>query len=112
MTVHQDEAVAAVAVASAPAASNNTPLILEFDMDQMVIGDLALIDRFRTETAKKKAGKKAEFPMGELVEFLDRVVVGGASQIKFSRFAEVMTRFGEALNSYMGGTTEPESEKN
>jgi hypothetical protein len=60
---------------------------LKVDLSCLTIGDLVLFDSLRTRQASQ----------AELVAFLDRVVVGGASQLPLTRLGDVMTAIQESV---------------
>ncbi len=59
---------------------------IEVDFSALTIGDLVLFDAFKSNSASQV----------EMVAFLDRVVVGGASRLPLTRLGEVVTAIAEA----------------
>lgn len=66
---------------------------IEIDLDKMTIGDLETLD-------KAGAGKLGP---AALVEFLDRLVIGGARQLPFTQLSAVVKAVGEAIQARVQG---------
>lgn len=96
---------------AAPALKNgDSPLIIEIDMDNMTIGDLGLFDEFKqAKFIADRTGRKPDYPMGKMVSFLDRIVVGGVSHLPYRRLAEVMDLTMTALGEEMRGINDEEN---
>lgn len=71
-------------------------LNLKVDLSGLTIGDLTLFDSFQGGTQSNAA----------LVEFLDRVVVGGARQLPLTALRDVM----EAIKAEVGTLANPKAE--
>lgn len=62
-------------------------LQIKVDFSTLTIGDMALFDKFKDNQASNT----------ELVKFLDRVVVGGASHLPLTALQDVMSALQDAV---------------
>lgn len=73
--------------------SDSAPLSVKVDLSGLTIGDLRLFDQFQGGGATNAA----------LVDFLDRVVVGGASSLPLAALRQVM----EAITAEVQSISNP-----
>lgn len=69
---------------------------VQVDLSKATIGDLRLLDGVA----------RGKTPLGEMVDFLDRVVIGGAAQLPMTEYRAVMEAVMSAIS---GGETEKNS---
>lgn len=91
------------ALANGGAVQTLPPVVV--NMERMTIGDLALLDEFREMAQQRKAGKKADIPLGRMIAFLDRVVDGGVTAYPASMLPKVIERVSESFKDMMTETT-------
>lgn len=65
--------------------------VIEIDLDKLTIGDLELIDRWRS----------TELPLTDRVKLLDRVVKGGVKHLPLKLYATALDKLGDAVASAM-----------
>lgn len=82
-------------------------ITIAVDESKFMIPDLALIDRMKRERDLKKAGKTVldPAPLSDLIELLDRVIVGGVRSIPAKHFKQVMEALMESLTAMMQDVT-------
>jgi hypothetical protein len=81
-----DESAAAIKTLVGTGGNGASPV--QIDLEHLLIGDLEFLER---------AGNK-DLPPSELVDFLDRVVVGGVRHLPLGRLVSIVEALGEAVS--------------
>lgn len=61
---------------------------IEIDLDGLLIEDMEILDR----------AKDNQLPTGELITFLDRIVIGGVRKLPMRYLSPIMEKLGEAIS--------------
>lgn len=70
-----------------PGQNGSAPLVVEINFDNLTIGDLELID---------KAGRR-DLPISDMLDLLDRIVVGGARQLPLAHMQAIFSALNEKI---------------
>lgn len=66
-----------------------TQIEVDVNLDELTIGDLETIDKSR----------RGEIPVSEMLDLLDRVVVGGARHLPLRAMREIVERLEKEINA-------------